>query len=174
MFEINSDSEKIVNEFIELRKDSNFYSIAKKIHFSFKKDLERYVYFYKVWRLTELNAPNVKDIDKRSKEFHLDHIIPVNYAYLHGIDFSVVGSIENLQIISMQENFKKGSLLTGKVKETFSFFNINYGSLQRLKRSTVELAKTKDCPLSTEKPLTSEEVLVGTGSFTAYPKGGDW
>lgn len=39
--------------------------------------------------------------------YQLDHIIPIKYGFDNGIDPSIIGSIENLQFISWEENRKK-------------------------------------------------------------------
>ena len=171
MFEFDSDTKKIIDEFVEIRKDSDFYSIAKKINFSFKKDLNKYVYFYKVWKITEQNAHLIKDIGKRGADYHLDHIIPINSAYLYGIDYKLIGSINNLQIISREENFKKGSLFTDKVKELFSFFNIDYRFLQRINHPKIELKNTNT---ELKEQCTKTKKILDFGCFTSYPDGGDW
>jgi len=62
-----------------------------------------------VWGYTETNAPNVKGIELRGKDYHLDHIMPISWGYRNGILPAVIGGIDNPQILTHKQNFLKAS-----------------------------------------------------------------
>ncbi len=74
-----------------------------------------------VWEITELNAPKVDGINKRNfYRWHLDHIIPISFGFEHNISPLLIGSIENLQVITRDKNGTKGCNLTDKSYEVLS------------------------------------------------------
>src|SRR6185369_13037122 len=67
-----------------------------------------------VWTITESQPLNTLDgFEKRGIEYHLDHIIPVNYGYQHCVNPEIIGHISNLRIIKATENIKKGRSING-------------------------------------------------------------
>ena len=54
----------MINTYI-LQREKNYMIIKNHIKFSYKKDLEKFIYYYNVWKYTTINSPNVKDIEKR-------------------------------------------------------------------------------------------------------------
>ena len=64
----------------------------------------------KVRFLTELNdLSKINGIEKRGSAYHLDHIIPIKYGFDNNLSEYIIASISNLQIITRDQNFKKGS-----------------------------------------------------------------
>lgn len=81
------------------------------------KDLEKRLYYIKVWIITESQPIfKLKDYDKRcfrgSGCHHLDHIVPISHGYLNKIPPEKIGSITNLRFIPSEENMKKGYKIT--------------------------------------------------------------
>ena len=78
------------------------------------KSIEYFLYALEVYKETNKNAPNVLGIENRGANLHLDHIIPISYGFNNGINPSIIGGIENLQIISNRDNAKKSNNPTAK------------------------------------------------------------
>ena len=67
-------------------------------------------YYKQVWEITESQPLHtLKNIEKRGKDWHLDHIHPIAKAYKEGLDPCYVGHISNLQMLTHKENFAKGA-----------------------------------------------------------------
>jgi len=90
--------------------------IKKKI--KFVKDLDKKLYYAKVWEVTESQPLHIlENNDKRGwKSFHLDHIYPISASYKDGLSPKKVGNIKNLQFIPHKENIAKGSKITTESK----------------------------------------------------------
>ena len=164
-FEHLKEQEYIIDEFIKIYNSENYKTIKSKVKHSYNKDLCKFIYYYRVYEMTEKNAYFVKNIERCSCLFHLDHIIPIEIGYKYGIDYNIIGSVDNLQIISLQENFKKSNTITKQVKNMFSFFNIKVRDLVTINH-----------PLITKKKKLIEEQInkLSNPSISLYPKGGDW
>ena len=78
------------------------------------KDIDKKIYYAKVWILTEANDLTIlKNHKKRSfKGYHLDHIFPIHQSYKDGLPPEVTADIENLRFITSKTNLKKGGLVT--------------------------------------------------------------
>lgn len=100
----------------KLKLDPNYKEIKKKIAFSMKAHPEKFLYYYKVWELTNIDLHLVPDIEKRCFDFQLDHIIPISLGYKHGISPYIIGANTNLRMISKNENHSKGKHTTIDVK----------------------------------------------------------
>ena len=129
LFEYNSEYEYLIDLFNNIYFSDEYKVIKKRVKISYKKDLCKFLYWYDVYKLTEQNAPLLKDIEKRGNLYHIDHIIPIAFGYKYGIPSDIIGDINNLQIISLKDNFSKGNLITKEVKKMFSYFNINEANL---------------------------------------------
>ena len=72
-------------------------------------DLEKKIYYCKVWIITENNdLTTLKNHTKRSfKGYHLDHIFPISQGFKLGISPEAIGNIKNLQFIPRKRNMKK-------------------------------------------------------------------
>lgn len=90
--------------------------IKKKIKFI--KDLDKKLYYAKVWVVTESQPLHIlENNDKRGwKDHHLDHIYPISMGYLNKIPPEKIGNIKNLQFIHHVENISKGSKITTESK----------------------------------------------------------
>lgn len=142
LFEHTPEQRTFVDELIAIISSPEYNVIKKKVtRYSYKQDLCKFLYYYNVYKKTEQNVHLLKDIDKRGKHFHVDHIIPIKFAYEHGVDYNIIGDINNLQVISKQDNFKKSNLITKQVKEVFSHFNINHAELCKVEHPLIK-AKT--------------------------------
>jgi hypothetical protein len=81
------------------------------------KDLEKRLYYIKVWCLTESQPLHVlRNHDKRCFRgkncYHLDHIIPIIYGYINKIPTEKIGGMSNLRFIRSEVNMRKGYKLT--------------------------------------------------------------
>ena len=81
------------------------------------KDLEKRLYYYKVWYYTELNdLTQLRNHKKRCfrgpKCFHLDHVVPIAHCFLEKIPPEKCGHITNLRFIKAKQNIDKGFKLT--------------------------------------------------------------
>ena len=93
--------ELLQSQLFDLQQEKDYMVIKNHVKFSYKKDLEQFIYYYNTWKYTIINSPNVKDIEKRGKDFHLDHIIPIKIGYKYNISPQIIGSLPNLRIIEV-------------------------------------------------------------------------
>lgn len=128
----NADKEKVLNIF---EMQCKFYKDRYKAYISLSeenkeivksiypniinnpkkvtKKKEKASYYSKCWELTEYNAPMLEGIEKRGfKKYDIDHIVPISYGYKNRIPAELIGSIENLRIISNKENLIKNNKIT--------------------------------------------------------------
>lgn len=64
-------------------------------------------------KLTELQPLHyLKDIEKRGRDYHLDHIFPIDVGYEIGLPYYAVADMDNLQCITREKNFGKGNRVT--------------------------------------------------------------
>ena len=84
------------------------------------KNLDKRLYYLKVWSITESNPLHkLKHFKKRGfsrRQYHLDHIFPISVAFVEGIPPEVIGDMRNLQFILGSKNIKKGNTVTYKAK----------------------------------------------------------
>lgn len=82
--------------------------IKKKIKFI--KDLDKKLYYAKVWEVTESQPLHIlENNDKRGwKGHHLDHICSISVGFHNNIPPELIGNIKNLQFIPAEENMLKG------------------------------------------------------------------
>jgi hypothetical protein len=81
------------------------------------KDLEKRLYYIKVWSITEsMPIHTLKNYEKRCYYgpscHHLDHVLPISYGFHNKIPPEKIGHISNLRFIPSEENIKKGYKLT--------------------------------------------------------------
>ena len=164
-FIFNENQTHLIKEFENLYCLPNFKTIRSKIKLSYKKDLEKFLYYFKVWQLTEENATNLKDISNRGKDYHIDHIIPISYGYKYNINPSFIGSLDNLQLISKKENFSKNLKVTEQTKEILLKFNIDINKLKDIKRSKIFV------PIK-EKEKEIESFIDDKYRLSSFPIGG--
>ena len=133
---------QLLSHISDLRKNDPDYSyIKKKIRFSFKKDLERFIYYYNAWKITESNKHNIIDIDKRSWDFHLDHIIPISIGFKYNINPNIIGNICNLRILPSMENRSKSAQITDDTIRVLSDFGIDLQNLPLYDRDIISVNK---------------------------------
>ena len=121
--------ELLQSQLLDLQREKNYMIIKNHIKFSYKKDLEQFIYYYNVWKYTTINSPNVKDIEKRGKDFHLDHIIPIKIGYKYNISPQIIGSLPNLRIIDFKSNLHKANRITEDTIKVLSLYNIDLSTL---------------------------------------------
>lgn len=117
---------KILNECEQLLKDN---PNIKNKGLSKIKDLEKRLYYIKVWSITEKQPLHkLRNHKKRCfrgpKCYNLDHIVPIIYGYLNNLPPEKIGDITNLRFIKAKDNIDKGSRMTEESHRT----------LRRLKR----------------------------------------
>lgn len=77
-------------------------------------NLEKKIYYTKVWLMTEENdLTTLKNHKKRSfRGYHLDHVYPISEAFKNDIPPEVVSDIRNLKFIPAKKNLKKRDTIT--------------------------------------------------------------
>ena len=105
--ELLSECKKLLKENPEIKK--------RKLHLI--SDLEKRLYYIKVWVITESQPLHVlKGHDKRCFKgpscFHLDHIVPISHGFYSKIPPAKIGHISNLRFIRSTVNMRKGHKLT--------------------------------------------------------------
>ena len=87
-------------------------------HYAHDLDYDILSYYCEVWIITEENKNNVVGIEKRgTKNYQIDHIIPIIYGFYNNIDPCIIGGFENLQIITSIENLKKNTKITPEAEK---------------------------------------------------------
>lgn len=102
---------QILSECAELRKK---HPKLKRKKLDKIVDLEKRLYYYKVWVITESQPLHkLRNFKKRGwKSYHLDHICSIAESYRNGISPEIVGNIKNLRFIPAKQNLKKGYKVT--------------------------------------------------------------
>ena len=111
----NIDYEKRRRTLIETMTGVSYETYEQKL-----SDKERY--YKRVRRLTEQQPlETLENFEKRShhknskEPYHLDHIIPICYGWLHDIPEEIISDISNLRFIPANENLVKSSKFEGKI-----------------------------------------------------------
>ena len=164
-FTFEENQTYLIEEFDKLYCLPVFKDIRKKIKVSYKKDLEKFLYYFKVWLNTEENAVKMFNINNRGKDYHIDHIIPISYGYKYNINPSVIGSLDNLQLISKKDNFSKNLKVTEQTKEILLKLNIDINKLEDIKRSKIFV------PIK-EKEKETESFINDKYRLSSFPVGG--
>lgn len=81
------------------------------------KDLNKRLYYIKVWIITESQPlRKLRNFKKRCFKgngcHHLDHRVPISKGFLDGIAPEKIGSLDNLRFIPWKKNIRKGSKMT--------------------------------------------------------------
>ena len=108
---------EILSECIELRKK---HPKLKRKKLDKIKDLEKRLYYHKVWAITESQPLHKLRSHKkrcfRGKNcYHLDHKCSIIEGYNRQIPPEIIGGILNLQFIPAKKNIKKGYKVTKTV-----------------------------------------------------------
>ena len=111
---ISERDKMLLNECKILLKDN---PNIKKRKLTVIKDLEKRLYYIKVWCITESQPLHVlRNYDKRcfrgASCFHLDHIVPIIHGFHNKIPPEKIGSLSNLRFIRSITNMRKGHKLT--------------------------------------------------------------
>jgi hypothetical protein len=101
----------------ECREILRKYPKLKKRRLTKIKDLEKRLYYLKVWSITESQPlKKLKNSDRRCFRgkncYHLDHRIPISYGYQNKISPERIGSMDNLRFILAEDNMRKKNNLT--------------------------------------------------------------
>ena len=96
-----------------LKKNPNL----KKRRLNNIKDLEKRLYYYICWFVTESQPLHVlRNHNHRCFKgincYHLDHIVPIVHGFYNNIPPEKIGSISNLRFIRSTVNMRKGHKLT--------------------------------------------------------------
>ena len=144
------NKDELLQELSIIMNKDNYKDIRKRLKLSYKKDVEKFIYYFYVWELTESNSHLIPDMHLRGKDFHIDHIIPISAGYKFGIPYTEIGDVNNLRILSKKDNFKK-----------------NYKT--DLKLPIIYREKLSLCSPKKEKIKLS---YSSNNSISKYPKGG--
>jgi hypothetical protein len=98
----------------ECRKIIKLNPKLKKRKLNKIKDLEKRLYYLKVWYITETQPlSKLKNSEKRcffgKSCYHLDHIYPISLGFKNKIPPEVIGNIKNIRFIPAKENMDKGN-----------------------------------------------------------------
>lgn len=75
----------------------------KYVHNNYKQ----YARAVRRYSLHQISRYGLKDFEKRSKEFHIDHIVSIKCGYVLNIPYSIIGDIHNLRMLTIYENSSK-------------------------------------------------------------------
>ena len=80
-------------------------------------------YYKEVWEETNRNSPDVPEINKRAKKFHLDHKFSIIEGYRNNVPAKIIGSIVNLEIICAKKNMSKKAKCSISLEQLMSDYN---------------------------------------------------
>jgi len=91
------------------------------------KDLDKRLYYIKVWAITESQPIfKLKNFENRcwrcSGGYHLDHIYPISMGFYNKISPEIIGNIKNLRFIPIKDNLSKGYKITEESHEVLRKF----------------------------------------------------
>ena len=109
--ELLTECKKLLKENPNIKK--------RKLHLI--SDLEKRLYYIKVWVITESQPLHIlKNHDKRCFKcfngYHLDHKYPISAGFYNKIPPEVIGDLKNLRFIPIKQNMRKGSKVTNESK----------------------------------------------------------
>lgn len=115
MKKVLTEREKLL--ITECKKILKEHPNLKKRKLNVIKDLDKRLYYLRVWCITEQQPLHVlKNHEKRcfrgANCWHLDHIVPISYGFYNNISPEKIGHISNLRFIRSTVNMRKGHKLT--------------------------------------------------------------
>jgi hypothetical protein len=115
---LKENRKKILDECEEIIK-KNPKLKKKKLHLI--KDLDKRLYYLKVWFVTESQPLHtLKNYNKRCFKcfngYHLDHIYSIHEGFKNKIPPEVIGDLKNLRFIPIKQNMRKGFKVTNESK----------------------------------------------------------
>lgn len=144
---------QLLNHIKQLRLfDIDYKSIVQHINFSQKKNPQKFIYYYSVWKISENNCINISNIKLRGKDFHLDHIIPISIGYKYNINPSIIGHQSNLRIITRYDNLTKGAILTEDSLDKLKEFEIDLNTIPLFKEIIFSIPDSKIDKLTIDNP----------------------
>lgn len=91
-----------------------------------QKNINKSAYVKKCWAHTEANKHLLPNINLRKfKEYDIDHIVPISYGYKHNIAANMIGSVENLRIVTNKYNLEKGTKITEEARGLLDKWGVN-------------------------------------------------
>jgi hypothetical protein len=91
---------------------------------------ERDLYYQRVWEETARQFKKyfymIPDAEKRSNDYHLDHIFSISEGFRNNVPPEVIGHVTNLRIISAFENNSK----SGKCHKTLTALYEDYDNFK--------------------------------------------
>lgn len=105
---------KLLRECKSLLKDN---PKVKRKNLDKIKNLEKRLYYIKVWIITESQPlKKLRNFRRRCWRgrgcYHLDHIVAIAHGFLEGIEPEKIGSLDNLRFIPWKKNIRKGFKMT--------------------------------------------------------------
>ncbi len=92
-----------------------------------EETIEFNAYKAEVLKITKINVvvhgDKIENLNKRSRDYHLDHLFSVKQGYLNGIDPEVIGHWTNLKIIPGPKNCSKRSSCSVSINELFEKYH---------------------------------------------------
>jgi 5-methylcytosine-specific restriction endonuclease McrA len=115
MKKVLTEREKLL--ITECKKILKEHPNLKKRKLNTIKDLDRRLFYLKVWSITESQPLHLlKNHERRCFRgvncWHLDHIVPISYGFYNNIPPEKIGHISNLRFIRSTINMRKGHKLT--------------------------------------------------------------
>lgn len=88
---------------------------------------DRDLYEHKIRLCTEsADLSKIDGIEKRGKDYSLDHIFPIKIAFEYNLPVTLISSLSNLQILPNLANLQKGNKITPQVIELVEMWKSNY------------------------------------------------
>lgn len=92
-----------------------------------KHSKAKQVYYKTVWEETEKHTAQLDGIENRGwEDYHVDHIVPIQFGFRKKLPPALVGSLENLRMLSWEDNMAKSSKLTDESKRLLKKWGIKY------------------------------------------------
>ena len=108
-------------------RENYFYKekvlLNKKFRIYKHETSKQYRRAVRLYSLKQASLYNLKDFDKRSRELHIDHIVPIQFGLQYNIPYWVIGDIKNLRMIDSKTNRLKHANIDFDIVDKELFFN---------------------------------------------------